>query len=313
MARTPVQFRKGISLSECLKLYGTEDQCFDALYRWRWPNGFQCPHCGHDRGCQLTDRKLQQCHRCRRQTSVTAGTIFDSTKLALTVRFQAIYLMTQDKKGISAMKLHRRLGISYNAAWRMKRKLMQVMMERDRPRPLSGRIELDDAYPGGQRSGGKTGRGARERPPSSPPSRPTTGAPPQRMKLTAIKGFRSVELAAWARQHLCQGSRMLSDGLACFHAVTDAGCSHDPVVTGGGRASARHPEFHWVNTILGDVKSALRSTYHSFRPKYAQRCLSEFEYRFNSRFHLPELIPRLAYGALGTPPMPEKLLKPGLA
>ena len=54
MARNPVQSQKGISLSEFLALYGTEDQCFDALYRWRWPNGFQCPHCGHDRACQLT-------------------------------------------------------------------------------------------------------------------------------------------------------------------------------------------------------------------------------------------------------------------
>ena len=107
MARNPVQFQKGISLSEFFALYATEDQCFDALYRWRWPNGFQCPHCGHDRVCQLTTRKLQQCHRCRRQTSVTAGAIFDSTKLALTVWFQAIYLITQDKKGLSAMKLHR--------------------------------------------------------------------------------------------------------------------------------------------------------------------------------------------------------------
>ena len=63
----------------------------------------------------VVSRKLQQCNRCHRQTSITAGTIFDSTKLALTLWFQAIYLMTQDKKGVSAMKLHRHLGISYNA------------------------------------------------------------------------------------------------------------------------------------------------------------------------------------------------------
>ena len=135
MARNPVQFQKGISLNAFLSLYGTEDQCFDALYQWRWPNGFLCPHCGHDRCCQLNSRKLQQCNRCHRQTSITAGTIFDSTKLPLTVWFQAIYLMTQDKKGVSAMKLHRHLGISYNAAWRIRHKLMQVMMERDRRAP----------------------------------------------------------------------------------------------------------------------------------------------------------------------------------
>ena len=143
MARNPVQFQKGISLNEFLSLYGTEDQCFDALYRWRWPNGFVCPHCGHDRGCQLNTHKLQQCNRCHHQTSITAGTIFDSTKLPLTVWFQAIYLMTQDKKGVSAMKLHRHLGISYNAAWRMKHKLMQVMMERDREHPLSGSLSAN--------------------------------------------------------------------------------------------------------------------------------------------------------------------------
>ena len=96
MARNPVQFQKGISLNAFLSLYGTEDQCFDALYQWRWPNEFLCPHCGHDRCCQLNSRKLQQCNRCHRQTSITAGTIFDSTKLALTLWFQAIYLMTQD-------------------------------------------------------------------------------------------------------------------------------------------------------------------------------------------------------------------------
>ncbi len=86
-------------MNEFLSLYGTEDQCFDALYRWRWPNGFPCPHCGHDKGCQLTGRKLQQCNRCHRQTSVAAGTIFDSTKLALVVWFQAIHLINRMDHG----------------------------------------------------------------------------------------------------------------------------------------------------------------------------------------------------------------------
>ena len=72
-------------------------------------------------------------------------------------------------------------------------------------------------------------------------------------------------------------------------------------------------EFRWVNTILGNIKSALRGTYHAIRPKYAQRYLSEFEYRFNRRFDLPDIIPRLVYVALRTPPMPERLLKLRLA
>jgi hypothetical protein len=100
MARNKVQFQKGVSLNEFLSQYGTEEQCFNALYAWRWTEGFVCPNCNHDKYCQLTSRKLQQCNRCHQQTSLTAGTIFESTKLPLTLWFQGIYLITQDKKGV---------------------------------------------------------------------------------------------------------------------------------------------------------------------------------------------------------------------
>ena len=106
---------------------------------------------------------------------------------------------------------------------------------------------------------------------------------------------------------------MRSDGLACFPGVTAAGGAHQGIVVGRGRASVQRPEFRWVNTILGNIESALRGTCHAIRPKYAQRYLSEFEYRFNRRFDLPDILPRLVYVALRTPPMPERLLKLRLA
>ena len=127
-----------------------------------------------------------------------------------------------------------------------------------------------------------------------------------------MKGFRSEEIKAWSRRNLTQGSTVISDGLACFNAVTDAGCMHDRIVCGGGRASVEEPEFYWVNTVLGNLKSALRSTYHAISPKYSQRYLADFQYRFNRRFDLAALIPRLAFAALRTPPMSSKLLKIGL-
>lgn len=312
MARNKVQFQKGISLPEFLKHYGTEEQCFDALCAWRWPEGFCCPHCGHSQCCQLTQRKLRQCNRCHRQTSVTAGTIFAASKLPLTTWFLAMYLIAQEKKGISAMNLMRELGISYNAAWRLKQKLMQVMFERDQQYKLTGFIELDDAYLGGERTGGKSGRGAAGKTPFVAAVETTQDGQPTRIKLSIIKGFRSAEIAAWSKQHLCEGSTVISDGLACFNAVAEAGCLHDKIVCGGGRASVEEPEFYWVNTVLGNLKSALRSTYHAIRPKYAQRYLAEFQYRFNRRFDLRALVPRLIYACLQTPPMPERLLKIGL-
>ena len=127
-----------------------------------------------------------------------------------------------------------------------------------------------------------------------------------------VRGFRKREIARWAGQHLAAGTQVVSDGLKCFDAVSEAGCVHEAVITGGGRAAVEKPQFYWVNSVLGNLKTALRSSYHSFDPKYAARYLAEFEYRFNRRYSLPDLIPRLAYVALRTPPMSEKLLKHGL-
>jgi hypothetical protein len=110
----------------------------------------------------ITTREVYQCNACKSQTSLTAGTIFAATKLELKVWFQAMYHMTQSKQGISSVELGRRMGVRQRIAWAMKSKLVQVMMERHNSddKRLGGRIEMDDAYLGGQRSGGKRGRGA---------------------------------------------------------------------------------------------------------------------------------------------------------
>lgn len=313
MPRNKVQYQKGLSLTEFLKNFGTEEQCFESLYRLRWPNGFVCPNCAHQKSCQLTVRKLTQCNRCRHQTSITAGTIFEATKLPLTTWFLGIYFITQDKKGVSAMKLHRQLGISYNAAWRMKQKLMQVMMERDGEKQLSGFVEIDDAYIGGERTGGKRGRGAEGKTPFVAAVGTTEQGEPVYIKLSVVKGFTKKAIKSWAEQHLSPETVVISDGLNCFESLGDLGYDHDRIVCGGGRASVEEPEFQWVNTILGNLKSALRGIYHSIGAKYVQRYLAEFQYMHNRRFDMPAIIPRLLHSSVRTPPMPENLLKISLA
>ena len=180
----------------------------------------------------------------------------------------------------------------------MRHKVMQVMMERDCEHPLNGRIQLDDAYLGGERRGGRRGRGAPGKTPFVAAVKTNEQGHPLRMKLTVVEGFRLTEIATWAQQHLGTGTRVVSHGLACFHGVTAAGYGPEPGVAGSGRDSVERPEIRWMNTILGNIKNALRGTYHAIRPKYAQRYLSEFEYRFNRRFDLPDIIPRLVYVAL---------------
>jgi transposase-like protein len=126
----------------------------------RWPRGFECPVCGGGRYSLVTTRDLYQCTKCRRQTSPIAGTIFASTHQPLRLWFRAIYHLTQTKQGISSIELGRRLGVTQTTAWKIKHKLKQVMLERDATKRLTGRVEIDDAYLGGERSGGKRGRGA---------------------------------------------------------------------------------------------------------------------------------------------------------
>ena len=165
MAKNQVQFQKGYSLPEFFQEYGAEDQCDQALFGWRWPHGFICPNCHSTRYCELKCRKLYQCLGCHQQTSLTSGTIFESTKLPLTKWFLAMHLLTQSKNGLSALALKREIGVSYNTAWSMKHKLMRVMKERDDSKPLEGIIQLDDVYIGGELSGGKRGRGSENKSP----------------------------------------------------------------------------------------------------------------------------------------------------
>ena len=308
MMKNMIQFQPGLSLTEFLKHYGTEEQCRSALYAFRWPKGFECPNCGHHSACKLSRRDLYQCNRCHHQSSVTAGTIFQGTKLPLSVWFLGIYFVTQNKNGISSLELSRLLGISQNAAWRMKHKLMQVMLERDNDKPLQGRIEMDDSYWGGKRRGGKRGRGAEDKEPFVAAVQTTEQGQPLKMKLSVLMGFQSEEIGQWSQRHLLPGSTVVSDGLACFNAVTDIGCEHEVHVVGGGPESVEHPAFRWVNTMLGNVKNSLHGTYHAVRSKHLPRYLAEFHYRFNRRYDLPSLIPRFLSIAANTPPMPQRLL-----
>jgi transposase-like protein len=309
MARNSVQFQKGLSEAEFHDLYGSEEQCQEAVFAWRWPQGFVCPDCGGRNHCVVKTRALCQCTSCRRQTSLTAGTIFAASKLPLRTWFRAMYHLTQGKGGISSIELARRLGVTQTTAWKLKHKLMQVMMERDAGKRLTGRVEMDDAYLGGERSGGKRGRGSPGKTPIVAAVETTPEGQPVRLKLRRVAGFRRKAVEKLARRAIAPESTVVTDGLACFRGVADAGCAHQPIRTGSGRAAARTPAFKWVNTALGNIKSAITGTYRAIREKHVPRYLAQFEYRFNRRYDLAAMMPRLGWAAVRTPPMPYRLLK----
>lgn len=311
MAMNRIQFQPGLSMPEFLKGHGTEAQCEQALGDVRWPNGFCCPRCGHAAHYVLRDgaRKVFQCNACRHQASLIAGTVFQGTKLPLTIWFLAIYLISQAKTGLSALALKRQLGVSYPTAWLIHHKLMKVMAEREERYVLEGKVQVDDAYLGGERSGGKVGRGSENKVPFVAAVSLSEDDRPLRIRLTPVPGFTLKAIAAWAKDHLSPESAVFSDGLACFGAVTEAGCSHHPTVM-AGRKPKDVPEFQWINTILGNLKTSLSGCYHSFDfRKYAVRYLAAFCYRFNRRFDLRAMHQRLLTAAVCSAPQPLRSIR----
>ena len=311
MAMNRIQFQHGLSMPEFLKDYGTEAQCERVLEAVRWPNGFCCPRCGQAAHYVLRDgvRKVFQCNACRHQASLIAGTVFQGTKLPLTTWFLAIYLISQAKTGLSALALKRQLGVSYPTAWLIHHKLMQVMADREERYLLEGKVQVDDAYLGGERTGGKVGRGSENKVAFVAAVSLNEADRPLRVRLTPVPGFTLKAVAAWAKDHLAPGSAVFSDGLACFGAVTEAGCSHQPTVI-AGRKPKEVPEFKWINTVLGNLKTTLSGCYHAFDfRKYATRYLAAFCYRFNRRFDLHSLHQRLLIATVGTTPQPLRSIR----
>src|SRR5687767_15956181 len=124
-----------LSEVEFRERFGTEEACRKALFDMRWDEGLACPACGHRGFCALKTRKLFQCNRCKKQLRLTAGTVFQDTKLPLTTWFAVIYHLTQSKGGISSIELARRLGLRQPTAWLVKHKLMRAMAAREASKP----------------------------------------------------------------------------------------------------------------------------------------------------------------------------------
>ena len=313
MAYSPSQFQKGLSMAEFQRRYGTEEKCAEALFASRWPRGFVCPDCGGRDCCILTRRGLYQCNTCHRQTSLTAGTVFHRTKLPLATWFLSMHLLTQGKHSISALELMRQIGVSYETAWTVKHKLMQVMLDREKGRVLSGRVEVDDAYMGGERHDGTTGRGTSGRTPflaavQTTPDVAFDGRKVLYLKLTKLVNFKGRSVRGWARRSIAKSAHVLTDRMAGFLGLGAVLEHHEIKILPGGWRNSKHPAFAWVNTILGNLKGSLLGVCRWVSARHLPRYLAEFQWRFNRRFDLASILQRLLRAAALTPPMPHDLL-----
>ena len=311
MRMNRIQFQPGLSLPEFFERYASESQCQAALQAARWPRGFVCPKCGGAARSRFVRGGLPywQCGPCAHQTSLISGTIFEASKLSLTRWFLAMQLLTQSKNNVSALELKRQLGVSYRSAWLLKHKIMQAMRLAEDGRELDGRIKIDDAYLGGEFSGGKTGRGTDNKVPFVAAVQTTEDGRPLYVCLSQQPPTLDA-MAAFAASHIAPSATVVSDGLWCFGAATLVGAEHKRIVTGGGKASMALPQFKWVNTLLGNLKTAITGTYHAFDfAKYAHRYLAEFQFRFNHRFNMKTILHRMLTALVAAPPSCERRLR----
>src|SRR6266852_8674544 len=207
--------------------FATEEACQQYLTACRWPDGFSCPRCGHERAYAMLKYRRWRCVACKYQVSLTAGTILHNTKIPLTVWFWAAYLMATDKRGISALLLQRQLALRrYETAWMMLHKFRRAMVNVARE-PLQGEVEVDDTWVGGPQAGL---RGSRQL--KGPKAAlvivavEKRGRASGRTRMAVIPDFKKTTLGDFIKEHIAPRSTIYTDGLKTFTGLQEAGFKH---------------------------------------------------------------------------------------
>lgn len=203
-----------------------------------------------------------------------------------------------------------RLAVSYPTVWLLHhQKINRAMAQQEARQVLDRDIQLDDAYLGGKRCGGKAGRASENKVTCVAAVSLNEHGRPMHRKLALVSGFTSQAIGRQAKLNLASGSRVMSDGLGCFAAVAEAGCTHTPFVVGSLKPRDL-PQFAWVNTVLGNLKTTLAGAFHSMKyRKYADNYFAAFAYWFNQRFHLRGLVARLVVDVARCAPAKESVVR----
>jgi len=296
------------TFEEVLEWFSTEEDCVNYLEWIRWPDGFVCPGCGGSKAWR-TGRGLWHCQGCGRQSSATAGTVFEGSRKPLRFWFHVMWLMMAQKTGMSAKNLCDTYGFgSYQTAWGWLRKLRSVMVRSGRER-LSGRVEVDDAYIGGQKEGTR-GRGAEGKMLILVAVEGDVKAKLGRVRFRCIAAIDRSTVESFVRDSVEPGAMVVTDGLSVYDRLGAAGYEHrSHVVTTGGEEARQQLEH--VHLVISLLKRWLGATHQgAVTPSHLQAYLDEFSFRFNRRLsrHRGNLFYRLMQQAVTTRPPGVKAL-----
>ena len=273
------------SVGEFQAWFRSDADCRDYLEWLRWPGGFVCPDCGHAGGWRLGDGRFE-CSSCQVRTSTTAGTIFDRTRTPLTVWFTLCWLFASGKDGISALSLQRTLEIgSYQTAWAMLHRLRSVLVRPGRDR-LSGTVEVDETYIGGEEPGlrGGRARGKKVLTGIAVEVREPKGI--GRCRMAPLADASADSLHAFVTDHVEPGSTVITDAWQGYRGLDTLGYVHDRRSQRAARARGEDPGalLPAVHRVASLIKRWLLGTHQgSTEATHLPSYMNEFVFRFNRR------------------------------
>ena len=288
------------NLMEFEQQFATEEACRRYLYQLRWPNGFQCPRCKSNKAWE-TGQKLHYCAKCDYKCSATAGTIFQDTSKPLKLWFRAMWYVTNQKHGVSALGLQRALGLgSYRTAWRWLHKLRHAMVRLGRDR-LSGVVEVDETYIGGPQPGLR-GRGAKGKALVVVAAQ-RNGKRIGRIRFQRVMDASAQSLGDATKKNVEPGSTVCTDGWLGYKPLSRLGYAHEVVRQTSDVGENLLP---LVNRVVSLLKRWLLGTHQgAVEVSHLDYYLDEFAFRFNRRTSKSRgmLFYRLVHQAIETSPL----------
>lgn len=293
------------TIAEFENKFTTEEACREYLLNLRWPNGFLCPRC-QSRQSWLTKRGLLVCYSCEYQVSIKAGTIFQDSRSPLKTWFRAIWWVTSQKTGASALGLQRVLGLgSYQTAWTWLHKLRRAMVRPGRDR-LTGEVEIDETYIGGEKSG-KRGRGAEGK------SLVLIVAQKDaerigRIRLRRVENASARSLEPAIKEAIEPTTKIYTDDWLGYSGLKNLGYRHKIVRDSTSIGENLLPLAHRVSSLL---KRWLMGTHQgAVSHEHLDYYLDEFTFRFNRRTsqYRGKLFYRLVQQAVSVEPSPYRAI-----